>query len=548
MPLRHFHLSSSKANRLLASAAERMQLTHLRDLFASDDDRVQRMSLELEGLYVDFSKHRVDGEVMELLFKMANEAGLKDAIEAQFSGEHINATEDRAVLHTALRSNEPLIVDGQALRNDVNEVNERMRRFTEAVRSGVHKGFTGKAIDTVVNIGIGGSDLGPAMVVEALSPTATLTAHFVSNVDGADLASVLKRVNPETTLFIVVSKTFTTQETLANAHAARTWLIEKLGNEAAVNAHFAAVSTNLPAVSDFGIATDNAFGFWDWVGGRYSLWSSVGLSIALACGWSSFEALLKGAHTADAHFRNAPWQGNIPVTMALLGIWYRNYLKLSSQAVIPYSHHLRRFPAYLQQADMESNGKYTGRDGKRIGWASGPVIWGEPGTNGQHAFFQLLHQGTDVIPVDFIAFAAPLSQFKAHHTKLLANCIAQSEALMNGKTYDEVADSMRKAGKNDAEIARLAPFRVFDGNRPSTTLLFPKLDAFNLGMLIALYEHKIFVQGVLWNVYSYDQWGVELGKDLANRILPELESAGAEDAEFDASTSELIRRCKNSMV
>ena len=278
------------------------------------------------------------------------------------------------------------------------------------------------------------------------------------------------------------------------------------------------------------------------------MWSSVGLSIALACGWSSFEALLKGAHTADAHFRNAPWQGNIPVTMALLGIWYRNYLKLASQAVIPYSHHLRRFPAYLQQADMESNGKYTGRDGKRIGWASGPVIWGEPGTNGQHAFFQLLHQGTDVIPVDFIAFAAPLSQFEAHHTKLLANCIAQSEALMNGKTYDEVADSMRNSGKTDAEIARLAPFRVFDGNRPSTTLLFPKLDAFNLGMLIALYEHKIFVQGVIWNVYSYDQWGVELGKELANRILPELEMPDYQGSEFDASTAELIRRCKNSIV
>lgn len=547
MPLRPFHLTSSKANRSLALAAERMQLTHLRDLFASDDDRVERMSLELEGLYVDFSKHRVDGEVMELLFKMADEAGLREAIVAQFSGAHINATEDRAVLHTALRSDEALIVDGQALRKDVNEVNERMRRFTEAVRSGVHKGFTGKAIDTVVNIGIGGSDLGPAMVVEALSPTATLTAHFVSNVDGADLASVLKRANPETTLFIVVSKTFTTQETLANAHAARTWLIEKLGNETAVNAHFAAVSTNLPAVSAFGIATDNAFGFWDWVGGRYSLWSSVGLSIALACGWSSFEALLKGAQTADTHFRNEAWQGNIPVTMALLGIWYRNYLKLASQAVIPYSHHLRRFPAYLQQADMESNGKYTGRDGKRIGWASGPVIWGEPGTNGQHAFFQLLHQGTDIVPVDFIAFAAPLSQFEAHHTKLLANCIAQSEALMNGKTYDEVADSMREAGKSETEIARLAPFRVFDGNRPSTTFLFPKLEAFNLGMLIALYEHKIFVQGVLWNVYSYDQWGVELGKELANRILPAIENRDSEDAEFDASTAELIRRCKKSI-
>ncbi len=544
MPLRPFHLTSSKVHRPLGLAAERMQLTHLRDLFASDDDRVSRLSMELNDLYVDFSKHRVDGEVMELLYRLADEAGLKAAIEAQFTGVHINATEDRAVLHTALRSQENLHVDGQAITSDVSEVKKRMQAFTEAVRSGQHKGYTGKTMDTVVNIGIGGSDLGPAMVVEALSPDATLEAHFVSNVDGADLASVLRRVNPETTLFIVVSKTFTTQETLTNAHAARTWLIERLGNDAAVNVHFAAVSTNLKAVADFGIQANRVFGFWDWVGGRYSLWSSVGLSIAIACGWSSFEDLLKGAQRADLHFRTAPWQNNIPVTMALLGVWYRNYLKFSSHAVIPYSHHLRRFPAYLQQADMESNGKYTGRDGKRIGWASGPVIWGEPGTNGQHAFFQLLHQGTDVIPVDFIAFAAPLSGYKDHHTKLLANCIAQSEALMNGKTYDEVAASMRKLGKTEAEIGHLAPFRVFDGNRPNTVFLFPQLNASYLGMLIALYEHKIFVQGIIWNVYSYDQWGVELGKELAGRILPAIEYTDNQVDVFDASTHELIRRCK----
>lgn len=548
MELRPFHLTSSKVHRQLGLAAERMQLTHLRDLFASDDERVSRLSLELNDLYVDFSKHRVDGEVMDLLYRLADEAGLKSAIEAQFTGVHINATEDRAVLHTALRSSEALTVDGQNIATDVANVKQRMQSFCNAVRSGKHTGFTGKPIDTIVNIGIGGSDLGPAMVVEALSATATLKAHFVSNVDGADLASVLRVINPETTLFIVVSKTFTTQETLANAQAARTWLIEALGNESAVNAHFVAVSTNLKAVAAFGIKPDNVFGFWDWVGGRYSLWSSVGLSIALACGWSAFEALLKGAQQADAHFRNAPWSQNLPVVMALLGIWYRNYLKFGSHAVIPYSHHLRRFPAYLQQADMESNGKYTGRDGKRIGWASGPVIWGEPGTNGQHAFFQLLHQGTDTIPVDFIAFAQPLSQFTDHHTKLLANCIAQSEALMNGKTYDEVAAAMRKAGKSETEINHLAPFRVFDGNRPSTVFLFPKLDAFNLGMLIALYEHKIFVQGVVWNVFSYDQWGVELGKELANRILPALESSDIQEDAFDSSTSALIRRCKNSMA
>lgn len=546
MPLLPFQIYASKQHRRLRQAAERLQLVHLRDLFASDPNRVDSLSLELHGLYADFSKNRVDGELMELLYGLAEEAQLREAIEAQFSGVAINQTEGRSVLHTALRSEDDCFLNGRNIRLDIEEVNERMRRFTDAVRSGDHKGYTGKRIDTVVNIGIGGSDLGPAMVVKALAGPPSLRSFFVSNVDGADISEVLNGVNPETTLFVVVSKTFTTQETLANADLARAWVIERLGDEKAVDAHFAAVSTNVNAVAAFGIHADRCFGFWDWVGGRFSLWSAVGLSIALTCGWEAFESLLKGARRADLHFREEAWESNIPVTMALLGIWYRNYLNMSSHAVIPYSHQLRRFPAYLQQADMESNGKSTGRDGKRIAWASGPVIWGEPGTNGQHAFFQLLHQGTDIIPVDFIAFAEPLSEFSAHHTKLLANCIAQSEALMNGKTYDEVAASMAAAGKHSDEIKRLAPYRVFDGNRPSTVLLFPKLDAFYLGMLIALYEHKIFVQGVLWNVFSYDQWGVELGKELAGRILNAFESIENESFEFDASTAELIRRCRNS--
>lgn len=533
-----FKLTNSSAHAKLRALASEHAHVHMRDLFASETDRVNRLCFSLEGLYADFSKHRIDERVMNALLDLAREGQVKEAMKAMVGGAHINATEDRAVLHTALRSKQPLTVDKQNIRADVDEVLARMKDFVARVRNGVHLGHTQRPIDTIVNIGIGGSDLGPAMVVHALRSMATLRAHFVSNVDGADLEEVLNLVNPETTLFIVVSKTFTTQETLANAQAARSWLIERLGTNEAVNRHFIAVSTNLNAVETFGISADNVFGFWDWVGGRYSLWSAVGISIALTCGWEAFDQLLEGAQNADEHALNTPFEKNIPVVMALLGIWYRNYMGSPSHAVIPYSHDLRRFPAYLQQADMESNGKSVGRDGQPVNWETGPLVWGEPGTNGQHAFFQLLHQGTDTVPVDFIAFVRPLSQFKDHHSKLLANCFAQAEALMNGKDLAQVMADMRAMGVSETNIERLAPYRVFAGNRPSTVLLFDALTPKCLGMLIALYEHKIFVQGVLWNLYSFDQWGVELGKELAARVLPAIE--GNAPHKFDPSTAALI--------
>lgn len=538
-----FRMDQSRSHAALIRSVERLQKTRIADLFAKGD-RLSEFTVEHAGCYADFSKHLLDDEAKQSLFALARDARLKDAIEAMFTGKHINVTEDRAVMHTALRAENPPSFDGQDVKRDIDEVKATMRSFTEKVRLGAHRGFTGKPITDIVNIGIGGSDLGPAMVCQALSATATLNGHFVSNVDGADLEEVLRGVEAESTLFIVVSKTFTTQETLANAEAARDWLIEQLGDPKAVSHHFAAVSTNLSAVEHFGISATNTFGFWDWVGGRYSLWSAVGLSIALTGGWEAFEALLAGARRADEHFRTAPFEENIPVWMALLGVWYRNYHDYRSHAVIPYSHNLRRFPAYLQQADMESNGKHIGRDGNRIEHASGPVVWGEPGTNGQHAFFQLLHQGTDVIPVDFIAFTQPTSAYRDHHRKLLANCFAQAEALMNGRSIEEVTSEMRANGKPEADIKALAPYRTFEGNRPSTTLLFDQLDAENLGFLIALYEHKIFVQGVIWNVYSFDQWGVELGKVLAGKILRELD--GAPQSSFDPSTTNLIDRIRRS--
>lgn len=538
-----FRIDRSSAHASLIRSAERMKQQRISNLFEKGD-RLQSFTVTHEGCYADFSKHLLDEEALDALFSLAKEARLNDAVEAMFTGKHINVTEDRAVMHTALRANMPPSFDGQNVQADVDEVKAAMRAFVINVRSGAHKGFTGKTITDIVNIGIGGSDLGPAMVCQALSATATLKGHFVSNVDGADLEEVLKNVDPETTLFIVVSKTFTTQETLANAEAARDWVVQKLGHSSAVSHHFAAVSTNLEAVERFGISASNTFGFWDWVGGRYSLWSAVGLSIALTGGWETYTALLDGARKADEHFRTAPIEQNIPVWMALLGVWYRNYMDCRSHAVIPYSHNLRRFPAYLQQADMESNGKHIGRDGQRLTHASGPVVWGEPGTNGQHAFFQLLHQGTDVIPVDFIAFASPTSGYAEHHQKLLANCFAQAEAMMNGRSIEDVTSEMQAAGKSEEVISALAPYRSFEGNRPSTTLLFDRLDAQNLGYLIALYEHKIFVQGVLWNVYSFDQWGVELGKALAGRILSELK--GDSSLTFDDSTRALIDRIRHS--
>lgn len=519
-----FRLTEADSHVALSVHAERMKSFHLKELFASNPHRLSELNMRLPGLYADFSKNKIDKAVLGALIKLAEEAGLEEAIKAMFDGDAINETEGRAVMHFALRGDAPHELSGQKVAEDVARVQAEMKAFVDDIHSGDRLGFTGKKLTTVVNIGIGGSDLGPAMVADALrSFHQGISPYFVSNVDGADLESVIGEIELESTLFVVVSKTFTTQETLANAEAAKEILVRHFGSEEAVAKHFAAVSTNLPAVEAFGIPADQTFGFWDWVGGRYSLWGAVGLSVAVTIGWKHFEELLDGAAEMDRHFRSAPLSDNLPVRMALIGIWYRNYLGAASMAVIPYSHDLRRFPAYLQQADMESNGKTVGRDGRSIDWHSGPVIWGEPGTNGQHAFFQLLHQGSDLIPVDFIAFIRPTSKFKAHHQKLLANCLAQSEALMNGKTGEEVKAQLSKQGMPDEEAKFLIPFKTFSGDRPSTTFLFDELNPRALGMLIALYEHKIFVQGILWNLYSFDQWGVELGKELAKRILPAIE-------------------------
>ena len=531
--LKPFNLNEASISEALCSLAEKHSRVHLKSLFAEDPDRFSKFHLEWEGLLFDYSKNRIDEEVMNALVALADEAGLKEAIESMFNGDKINATEDRAVLHTALRSDAPMFVDGQNVFPDVQKVKAAMETFTNDVLSGKTKGFTGKEFTDVVNIGIGGSDLGPKMVTEALKQHGVgLKAHFVSNVDGADLEGVLNSVDPETTLFIVVSKTFTTQETMTNALAVKDWLMDRFKDTNAVKDHFAAVSTNLPAVAEFGIQEERVFGFWDWVGGRYSLWGAVGLSIALSCGWDKFADLLKGARKADLHFQNTPFDQNIPVIMALLGVWYRNFMNFSSCAVIPYSEQLHRFAAYLQQADMESNGKYVGKDGKKVAHSTGPVVWGEPGTNGQHAFFQLLHQGTDIIPVDFIGFKKPTSASKDHHQKLMANFLAQQEALMVGKDRGEVDEEMASMPEEKREL--IAPHRVFEGNRPSSAFIFDELNAERLGQLIALYEHKIFVQGVLWNVFSFDQWGVELGKQLAKRILPVLADKTA--GSFDEST------------
>jgi len=540
MALKNFELDRSAVHTALMQAAQRARAEHIRTYFDQDPDRFEALFRAGGGLSIDFSKNKLNRDVLKLLLDLAREARVEGARDAQFRGDHINATEDRAVLHTALRSNRERTVDGQNIKADVERVKAQMQAFTTAVRSGSFKGYTGKPFTDVVNIGIGGSDLGPAMVCQALEHLSTkVRAHFVSNVDGADLTAVLRYLNPETTLFIVVSKTFTTQETLANAEAAKQWVIDQLGDASAIAQHFAAVSTNLPAVEAFGIQAANTFGFWDWVGGRYSLWGAVGLVIALSGGWSLFEGLLQGAAAMDDHFETAPLESNLPVLAALIGVWYRNYLDYSSVAVIPYSHALRRFPAYLQQADMESNGKTFDRSGKPVRWATGPIVWGEPGTNGQHAFFQLLHQGSDVIPVDFIAMKEAPSPYVAHHQKLLANCFAQSEALMMGQNLEAVLSQLQAQGLTAEEIEQLAPYKVFEGNRPSTTILLNQLDAFHLGSLIALYEHKIFIQGVIWGVYSYDQWGVELGKALAKRILPAIEKGQAIEA--DPSTHGLLR-------
>jgi glucose-6-phosphate isomerase len=520
--------------------------THMKELFANDTDRFRKYSLKFEDILVDYSKNLIDEEVKTTLLELAEESGLKSAIESMFSGQKINATEDRAVLHVALRnrSNTPVLVDGVDVMPEVNTVLEQMKVFTEKVISGEWKGYTGKSITDVVNIGIGGSDLGPLMVTEALKPYKNhLNLHFVSNVDGTHIAETLKQVNPETTLFIVASKTFTTQETMTNANSAKDWFLGFAKEIEHVARHFAAVSTNAEAVSAFGIDTDNMFRFWNWVGGRYSLWSAIGLSIVLGIGFENYIKLLEGAHAMDRHFRETDFDKNIPVILALIGIWYNNFYGAESEAILPYDQYMHRFAAYFQQGNMESNGKYVDRNGEQVDYQTGPIIWGEPGTNGQHAFYQLIHQGTKLIPCDFIASAINHNQLGDHHQKLLANYFAQTEAMMVGKTAGQVEKELKAAGKSEDEIRELLPFKVFMGNIPTNSLLVKKLTPRVLGALIAMYEHKIFVQGVIWNIYSFDQWGVELGKQLANAILPELND-DSEVTDHDASTNGLINAYK----
>ncbi len=543
-----------------------MDDVHMRDLFARDPQRFERFSLRVPDgtsapdgtsggeILFDYSKNRITQETMGLLCDLARQAGLQAKIEAMFTGQKINITENRAVLHVALRNraNHPILVDGEDVMPGVNAVLLRMRAFSEAVRSGDWKGYTGKPITDMVNIGIGGSDLGPKMVCEALKPYGKpgLRMHFVSNVDGADLVETLKAVNPETVLFLVASKTFTTQETMANAHSARSWFLEAAKTEAAIAKHFVAMSTNTEGVARFGIDPANMFEFWDWVGGRYSLWSAIGLSIALYIGMDNFEALLAGAHQIDQHFRTAPFEKNVPVIMGLLGLWYNNFFGAHSHAILPYDQYLMHFPAYFQQGDMESNGKSVTGTGAWVDYQTGPIIWGQPGTNGQHAFYQLIHQGTKLIPCDFLAAAQSQNPLGEHHTLLLSNFFAQTEALMRGRTPDEARAELVAAGCTGPELEMLVAAKTFPGNRPTNSFLYPRLTPGTLGALIALYEHKIFTQGAIWNINSFDQWGVELGKQLAKVILPELR--GEERVEsHDSSTNGLInayKRSRNSML
>lgn len=539
--------TTTKAWKELEAYFSTFKGTEIKDLFKEDEQRFSRYTLKFEDILLDYSKNIIDDKVLELLLQLAEECGLKPAIEREFSGEKINRTEDRAVLHVALRnrSNTPILVDGKDVMPEVNEVLDQMKAFSDRIISGEWKGYSGKSITDIVNIGIGGSDLGPLMVTEALKPykKENVNLHFVSNVDGTHIAETLKKVNPETTLFIIASKTFTTQETMTNANSAKSWFLEAAKNDMAVAKHFVALSTNAKAVSAFGIDTKNMFRFWNWVGGRYSLWSAIGLSIACAIGFDNYIALLEGAHAMDQHFSKTAFNENIPVVLALIGLWYNNFYGAETEAILPYDQYMHRFSAYFQQGNMESNGKYVDRNGDKVSYQTGPIIWGEPGTNGQHAFYQLIHQGTKLIPCDFMAPAVSHNPLSDHHPKLLANFFAQTEALMVGKTPEQVEDELKKAGKSSEEIAALLPFKVFEGNKPTNSVLFKSLTPRTLGSLIAMYEHKIFVQGIIWNIYSFDQWGVELGKQLANQILPELKG-NEEVTAHDGSTNGLINAYK----
>ena len=546
--MKNINPTNTQAWKALEAHQSQLANTTIADLFKQEQNRFNDYSLNFENqILVDFSKNKINQETLKLLRQLAKESALDEAINAMFTGEKINRTENRAVLHTALRnrSNTPVYVDGKDVMPEVNAVLAKMSAFCDRVISGEWKGYTGKAITDVVNIGIGGSDLGPYMVTEALRPYKNhLNMHFVSNVDGTHIAETLKKVNPETTLFLVASKTFTTQETMTNANSARDWLLAAAKDNSAVAKHFAALSTNGKAVAEFGIDTNNMFEFWDWVGGRYSLWSAIGLSIALSIGFDNFEALLSGAHEMDKHFRTAPLEKNIPATLALVGLWNTNFLGAQTEAILPYDQYLHRFAAYFQQGNMESNGKYVDRNGNVIcDYQTGPIIWGEAGTNGQHAFYQLIHQGTMLIPCDFIAPAQSHNPLGDHHSKLLSNFFAQTEALAFGKTKEEVEAEFVKAGKSLDEVKDIVPFKVFTGNKPTNSILVQKMTPFVLGTLIAMYEHKIFAQGVIFNIFSFDQWGVELGKQLANRILPELADK-EKVTSHDSSTNGLINQFK----
>ena len=539
--MKNINPTTTDAWKELEDHYKKMESEHMRDMFAEDADRSEKFTIKWEDFYVDYSKNRINENTRDLLLKLAEQCGLKEAIESYFSGAAINQTENRPVLHTALRASADaeVNVNGTNVIPEVQEVKEKIRDFCDEVIGGERRGFTGKAFTDVVNIGIGGSDLGPAMVTDSLKFYQNhLNLHFISNVDGDHVHDTIQDLNPETTLFVIVSKTFTTMETLSNATTVREWFLKSVPEEE-VAKHFVAVSTNLKNVEAFGIAPENIFPMWDWVGGRFSLWSAVGLSISLAIGYSNFEALLEGARKMDDHFRETSFDKNIPVQLALLSIWYNNFFGAESEAVIPYSQYLEKFPSYLQQAIMESNGKSVDRNGDKVDYQTGTIIWGEPGTNSQHAFFQLIHQGTKLIPADFIGFKESLFGDRSHHDKLMANYFAQTEALLNGKSEATVVEELKSKGFSQQEIDRIKTFKVFDGNNPTNTLLIEKLTPESLGKLIAMYEHKIFVQGIIWNIFSYDQWGVELGKQLANKILAEFETKQVEN--HDSSTKNLLK-------
>ncbi len=543
MTLPNINPTTTEAWQKLVKLAAQQKNTRIQQLFANDANRFTKYHVLHKDILFDYSKNNIDTPIVDALFLLAAQCNLTQAIKAQRNGLAINATENRAVLHTALRdtSTTPIIVDGEDIKPEIQKVLAQMELFCNNIHKGMHKGYTGKPIKYIVNIGIGGSDLGPVMVTETLKPywVKGIEAYFVSNIDGSHISEVLKKVNAEETLFLIASKTFTTQETMTNAHSARTWFLSFAKDQAHVAKHFVALSTNAKAVADFGIDTANMFAFWDWVGGRYSLWSAIGLSIALTVGYNNFRLLLDGAYDMDNHFYETEAMSNIPILMALIGIWNTNFLGAVTEAILPYDQYMHRFAAYFQQGNMESNGKYVDRSGNAVNYTTGPIVWGEPGTNGQHAFYQLIHQGTHLIPCDFIAPAISHNALGDHHDKLLSNFFAQTEALMNGKTKDEVIAELTKANKTTAAIEQLAPYKVFKGNIPTNSLLIKQITPFTLGQLIAAYEHKIFVQGIIWNIYSFDQWGVELGKQLANKILEEITN-GQPITMHDSSTNALI--------